>query len=449
MSLRRRVAVAFAVVSMVVTGLLALVTWNLASTYLVSQREQSATRQASVNVLLVRESLHSSGAALDDLLTSLAGGPDTTIALRRDGTWTTSGRQVDLDVLPAGLRALARAGVPARQRIVAGGMPVLAVAIPIRDEPAVYVELFPLLELDRTLRFLSGVLLAGVAASTLLGLGLGGWAGTRALRPLSELTRAAGRVAAGDLRARLPAGRDTDLAPLAATFNRTADALEQRVRRDARFAGDVSHELRSPLTTMINAVAVLRRRRDDLPSAAAQAVDLLDADVHRFRRMVIDLLEISRADSEVDERDLEPCDLVELVEHVTTERHGCPVTVSVGGAPVVMADRRRLDRVVGNLLDNADNHGGGVVRVAVIRGGGKARLEVDDAGPGVPPDLRDQVFERFARGALAGKRGDDAGSGLGLALVAQHVARHDGSVWIEDRPGGGARFVVELPEVDR
>lgn len=84
MSLRRRVAVAFAVVSMVVTGLLALVTWNLASTYLVSQREQSATRQASVNVLLVRESLHSSGAALDDLLTSLAGGPDTTIALRRD-----------------------------------------------------------------------------------------------------------------------------------------------------------------------------------------------------------------------------------------------------------------------------------------------------------------------------------------------------------------------------
>jgi signal transduction histidine kinase len=105
--------------------------------------------------------------------------------------------------------------------------------------------------------------------------------------------------------------------------------------------------------------------------------------------------------------------------------------------------------VVNNLLDNAEHHAGGPVRVAVIARDGHARLEVDDAGPGVPLELRDRVFDRFDRGDRAGSRGADTGSGLGLALVAQHVQRHGGSAWVEDRPGGGARFVVEIPEAGR
>ncbi|WP_367115261.1 hypothetical protein [Pseudonocardia sp.] len=153
LTLRRRVAVAFALVSMVVTGLLAAVTWNLASSYLVAQREQSATRQASVNALLVEEALRSgTTASLDDLLTGLAGGPDTTIAVRRAGTWTTSGRRVDLAALPAQLRDLAKQGVAVRQRTVSGGIPVLVVALPVDDGGAVYLEMFSLSELDRTLR---------------------------------------------------------------------------------------------------------------------------------------------------------------------------------------------------------------------------------------------------------------------------------------------------------
>ncbi|RTL71065.1 MAG: HAMP domain-containing histidine kinase [Pseudonocardiaceae bacterium] len=448
LTLRKRVAVAFALVSMVVTGLLAVVTWNLASGYLVSQREQSATRQASVNALLVEEALRNgTTASLDDLLTGLAGGPDTTIALRRAGTWTTSGRQVDLAALPAELRDLAKQGVPVRQRTVSAGIPVLVVALPVDEGGAVYVEMFPLSELDRTLRFLSAVLLAGVAVSAVLGFALGSWAGRRALRPVGELTDAAARVAGGDLGARLPQVDDAELGPLVATFNDTADALQRRVQRDVQFAGNVSHELRSPLTTMINAVAVLRRRSADMPSVASQAVALLDADVHRFRRMVIDLLEISRDDGEIDERDLERCAVQEVVAHSVAEREGCPQAEVVGVPPLVLADRRRLDRVVCNLLDNAGNHGGGVTRVAVIGRGQWVRLEVDDDGPGVPPAQREQIFDRFTRGDLAGRRGEDTGTGLGLALVAQHVARHQGRVWVEDSPGGGSRFVVELPGI--
>ncbi|MBW0101773.1 HAMP domain-containing sensor histidine kinase [Pseudonocardia sp. KRD291] len=445
-TLRRRVGAAFALVSMTVTGLLGVATWNLASNYLLSQREQSATRQAMVNVRLVEQSLTDGApAGLGDLLTGIAGGPDTTIALRRQGNWTTSGRQLDPDSLPSELVELAGSGTAVRQRIVSGGIPVLAVGLPISTQNALYVELFPLVELDRTLRFLSAVLLGGVAASTVLGLGIGWWAARQALRPLTELNAAAGRVAAGDLGTRLPEGGDGDLAPLATTFNRTADALEQRVRRDARFAADVSHELRSPLTTLINAVAVLRRRRGELSEPARQAVDLLDGDIHRFHRMVVDLLEISRNESGLDERDLDLCDFVDLVRRAVLERRGrVPVEV-LGRPPSIRADRRRIDHAIGNVLDNADAHAGGVVRITVSGQDGRARLEVDDAGPGIPPELREEVFERFARGLSAGQRADDGGSGLGLALVARHIRSHGGEVWIEQRPGGGARVIIELP----
>ena len=98
------------------------------------------------------------------------------------------------------------------------------------------------------------------------------------------------------------------------------------------------------------------------------------------------------------------------------------------------------------VLDNAERHAGGAVLVAVRVSGSRVRLEVEDAGPGVPEPLREQIFERFARGVMAGSRGDDTGSGLGLALVREHVLRLGGRVWVEDRAPRGSRFVVELKE---
>ena len=442
--LRHRVGAAFALVSLVVTGLFATVTWNLASYYLVEQRVEGATRQVEVNVRLVERAISASPESdgLDDLLTGLAGTPNTTVALRHDGNWITSGRDIDVSELPKPLLDMARSGIGARQRMLVEGMPSLVVAAPMPGE-TVFVEVFPLQLLDANLRFLSSVLIIGVAVSTVLGLGLGHWAGRRALQPLTELTEAAGRVAGGDLAARLPGSSDAELAPLVATFNRTADALEQRVARDARFAADVSHELRSPLTTLVNAVAVLRRRRSELPQTAQQAVDLLDGDIQRFRRMVLDLLEISRSDT----LEREPWELGQLVRGIVGVRGGAPPEIDAPEPVTVRADRRRIDQILGNLLDNADAHGGGAVRVGVSAREGRGRIEVDDAGPGVPAGKRAEVFERFSRGARAGSRGDGGGTGLGLSLVAAHVRRHDGSVWIEDRPGGGARVVVELPGV--
>jgi two-component system sensor histidine kinase MtrB len=449
LSLRWRVAVAFGLSSLVVASLFAVATWHLASSYMLGQREQSVTAQAVANARLVEGALRVGSEGLNELLTGLAGDPQSTILLHRKESWITSGRQVDPAVLPAGLLALAREGTPARQRLVVGKVSVLAVALPVAAEDGIYVQLSPLLELERSIRFLSRLLVAGTALSALLGVTLGWWTSRRALRPLTELTAAAARVAQGDLQARLPQQSDPDLAPLAATFNATASALEQRVRRDARFAGDVSHELRSPLTTMVNASEVLQRRRGELSTTARTAADLLANEVQRFRHMVVDLLEIARLDQDVDDQALEAIDFGELVRNVAASRPSdVPIDVEQP-PPLVLADRRRLDRVVANLLDNAERHGGGPVRIAVSRRNGCVRLEVDDAGPGVPVQLRERVFERFARGAHAGHRSDDDGSGLGLAVVAQHVSAHSGAVWVEDSPSAGARFVVELPELPR
>ncbi|MFJ5990303.1 ATP-binding protein [Lentzea sp. NPDC092896] len=433
LTLRCRVTLSFGFGLLVVTSVLAFGTWNLASGYMLRQREASATRQAEVNVRLVERSLASPG--LDELLTGLTTGPDSSILVMSPEGLVTAGRKVEPSQLPAGLVE----HPPGKERITVDGLPMLAVARPVAGD-AVYVELFGLQQLNRTFAFLSAVLIAGTIGSALLGAALGSWASKRALKPLTELNSAAGRIAGGDLHARLPDQDDPDLAALAAKFNSTAQALEQRALRDARFASDVSHELRSPLTTMVNAGAVLRRRREHLPGTAGTALELLTSEVDRFARMVVDLLEISRAD-QTDDPAPEEIALDALVRNVIATR--VPVPLDLEPA-IVLGDRRRLDRVLTNLLDNAERHAGGAVLVSVRTGGSSARLVVEDAGPGVPEGLREEIFERFARGVMAGSRGDDTGSGLGLALVRDHVHRLGGRVWVEDRAPCGSRFVVEM-----
>jgi signal transduction histidine kinase len=197
---------------------------------------------------------------------------------------------------------------------------------------------------------------------------------------------------------------------------------------------------------MAAAMEVLVRRRDEASPAARHAIDLLDADLRRFRRLVGDLLEISRVDQGAFRLSAERLDLAELARYVVARSSAGDRAVPVEAPrPVpVLGDRRRLEQVVSNLVDNAEGHGRGLVRVAVCQADRVARLEVDDAGPGVPVEERERIFERFARVSDRDRRIEDTGSGLGLALVAQHVRLHSGRVWVTDRPGGGARFVVEL-----
>jgi signal transduction histidine kinase len=458
LGLRTRVTVTFGVGALLLSLLLAVLTYSLAASYLDRQREASTLRQAQVNARLTQAGLRAGGRDPRSVLVALETPADTESVLYHGGRWWSTSSGIGPDQVPAAVREPVLAGEQAQERFELYGVPRLAVGVPLADGEGVFFEVFSLRELQQTLQTLLLSLAAAGAVTTALGAVTGRWASGRTLRPLTEVAGAAAAIARGRLDTRLDADRDASLAPLTASFNRMVDALARRIERDARFASDVSHELRSPLTAIVSATDVLQARRDELPERSRLALDLLVDEVHRFRRLVDDLLEISRADAGVGDLDLQELRLDELAYHAARAVTGrdvpvdVSVDVSVEGAEdanaaelAVTADKRRLERVVTNLVANAEAHGGGLVRIAVARCGGLVRLAVEDAGPGVPPDLRERVFDRFARGAAkAGDRGADGGTGLGLALASEHVRLHGGKLWVEDRPGGGARFVVEL-----
>jgi signal transduction histidine kinase len=221
------------------------------------------------------------------------------------------------------------------------------------------------------------------------------------------------------------------------------------MERDARFAGDVSHELRSPLTTLATAASVLNARRDELTPRMRQAADLIVAEIDRFRDLVIALLELNRLQAGADAVRLEPVRIAEMVLHVVVNSSSDDVVVEIDpdlDAEPLMLDKRRVERILANLLNNAREHAGGAVAVTVERKGTLVHFAVEDAGPGISIEDRELVFQRFARGRRSGSRGDTFGSGLGLALVNEHVRLLNGQVWVEDRlPAPGCRFVVEFP----
>jgi signal transduction histidine kinase len=262
------------------------------------------------------------------------------------------------------------------------------------------------------------------------------------LRPLRDVAVAADRIADGDLEARLDPKGDPDLEPFVEPFNEMVGTLAERIEREHRFAADVSHELRTPIAALAAAVEVAHRRREQLPETVVIAVDALAEQVSAFNRLVLDLLEISRFDAGSARLDLEPLDLHAFLRELAEPR-GCEV---IGGEhAVVAADRARLQQVVTNLLDNAERYSGGADRIVVEPDVGVVRISVDDRGPGVPDDEKEAIFDRFARGAQTSEPGAPKGTGIGLALVREHAELHGGRAWAEDRPGGGARFVVELP----
>ena len=457
--LRSRVTAAFAAAAAALSGALAVTTYVLVHHYLLARAENTAVTSTYLNALVVKRDLANAGTNVEDILSSLTSAQGTLALFYQGEKWYSASvavggatRALPPAGLPPALIQIVNRGAPARQRVIVQGQPAVAVGVPLRALDADYFEVHSLSELARTLDLLAGVLLGCSLATTAGGLLIGRWASSRVVRPLSRITEVAAAIAKGALDQRLPPADDPDLAVLARSFNEMVEALEERMKRDARFASDVSHELRSPLTTVQASLELLRGSEEHLPPEGKKALELLGTEIGRFSAMVQDLLEMSRFDAGAANMDLEEVALDDLVANTVATYTAGAVPVSVRPAAEdlwALCDRRRLQRVLVNLLDNARAHAGGALCVLVERRGDEALVIVDDAGPGVRLAERGAVFERFYRGAAAGRRGGSSGTGLGLALVAEHVKAHHGTVEVTDRPGGGARFIVHLPAMAR
>jgi signal transduction histidine kinase len=358
-----------------------------------------------------------------------------------------------LDGIPASVRVLVGAGHVAYAWMPAAGRPSLIVGGRPPAGPAFYFVLSATAIEDALEQLRTGLLAAALVA-VLLALATARVVARGILRPVDSGSAVAARIAAGDLAARIPAGGADELGRWGMEFNRMADSLTSTVarleaseRQNQRFVADVSHELRTPLTALVAEASIIEAGLPSLPPDARRAAELLVADVRRLRRLVDDLMELSRFDARAEHAEgpaLEPIDLGRTIQAIVRGRLPSARLVLPPEPVVVDADVRRLDRIVGNILDNARRHApDSPVEVEVTEGDGAAALvRVADRGPGVAPVALPHLFDRFYK-ADASRHGDS--SGLGLAIAAEHAALLGGSLSAENREGGGLTVTLRLP----
>jgi two-component system sensor histidine kinase MtrB len=354
-------------------------------------------------------------------------------------------------LLSGELREIVGGGEFGYQFLAVDGAPALVVGA--RRSPAGpdFYFFFGTRTVNETLSQLRRVLLIAGAGVLLLGTIAAGLIARRVLRPVAVAGRAAESMADGDLSVRLPVESSDEIGQWADAFNRMATSLQHEIdallaaqERERRFAADVSHELRTPITALVNEAAMLEQHLDTLPASGKRVGDLLISDVGRLRRLVEELLEISRLDAgpavEVSLVEFEP-----FLSAVIAQRHpGARLQLIDVDRPLPV-DRRALERIVGNLLDNARCHAPGAPTIVdVAAEAGVLRIDVSDEGPGVSELELDRLFDRFYKTDQARQ----GGSGLGLAIAREHARHNGGDLTVRRGAQCGLVFEVVLPVAD-
>ena len=284
------------------------------------------------------------------------------------------------------------------------------------------------------------------ALALLLVTAMAAWVSGRLLSPLRTLRETADDISATDLSRRLPVTGNDDITALTRTFNGMLDRLEGAFVGQREFLDDAGHELRTPLTVLRGHLELLD---PDDPAEIAETRELLLDETDRMARLVGDLILLAKSDRP-DFLRLREVDLGSLTRDLVTKARGLGdrdwVLDGVAEHKLV-ADEQRLTQAVLQLADNAVKHtrDGDTIAIGSSYAGGVSRLWVRDTGPGVPPEDRRRIFERFGRGAVPP---GDEGFGLGLSIVGAIARAHRGGVTVEDAEPPGARFVITLPEED-
>lgn len=394
---------------------------------------------------------------LDDVVASRLGdtfhlrGVEAIVDLGQDDPYVSTNALLGaLDQLPEDLRTRVATGELAYAWTTVGGSPALVVGGRLVPNGPDFYFVHDTSELETTLGQLRLALGGGALALILVALLAARAIARGVLSPVEAAGRAAERIERGDLSARVAVTSRDEFGVWAERFNRMAEALGDTIGRleaaqaqNRRFVADVAHELRTPLGALVAEASILREHLDALPPDGRRAGELLVADVARMRALVDDLMELSRFDAAAERVAVEPVDLGRLVAAVARARLP-EAGLDLPATPLVIeSEPRRLERIVGNLLDNAREHApGAAVDVVVAIDGDDAVVSVADGGPGVPVERLGHIFERFYK---ADPSRHDGGSGLGLAIAAEHAAVLGGRLRADNRPRGGLRIELRVP----
>jgi signal transduction histidine kinase len=267
----------------------------------------------------------------------------------------------------------------------------------------------------------------------------------RSLQSVDAIRSRVAEISTSDLAERVPVPTSRDeISALAVTMNEMLARLEAGHRAQQQFLSDASHELRSPLATIISGLEVAEAHPELLD--AELAIDTLLPEAHRMRVLIEDLLLLARADERnlMVRKEKVPLDELAKVEAARVRRDGCTIHTAISAARLI-GDRAAVSRVVRNLVDNAVRHAKSRVDIHVGSQDSNVVLTVSDDGGGIASADRARVFERFVR-LDSDRARSGGGTGLGLAIVAEVVAAHGGTVSIADRPGGGTSVIVTLPQ---
>jgi two-component system, OmpR family, sensor kinase len=292
-------------------------------------------------------------------------------------------------------------------------------------------------EVERTFLLVGGAtLLAALLAGYLLA--------ARTASPLRRFAATAAEVDGGDLTPRLEAspGSAAELRILAEAFNHMLDRLDRAFARQRQFVSDASHELRSPLTTVRGQLEVLARKESPSAAEVRRVEAMTMTEMRRVERLLDDLLALARLDEGVGPSLLE-VQAAPFLRALAEAAPGEPTEVGTLAAGTVSADPDLLTQVIRNLVSNAHRHAARVV-LSSSAAPNSLTVSVEDDGPGIPPNEREHVFDRFHRSDPSRDR-VSGGSGLGLAIARSIVELHGGQIWVEDSALGGARVCFELP----
>jgi two-component system sensor histidine kinase MtrB len=445
--LRRRLAITFALVAAIATGALALGTYLVVRSSRLDDSLDNALSHARTNLVLAGTILSGTG-DLTDAVKSYAQRSDfETVALAGGEAFSTSFSFGTVQI-PADVQDLVRNGDLAYERVPIAGTPYLVAGGQVPPSQTELYFFFSEETLYDDLAELRTILLVGWGVVVALSAAAGALVARRVLRPVAQASEAARSLAEGLLETRLPVSADDEFGAWATSFNEMAEALEEKIRalseaqaRERRFTSDVAHELRTPLTALAGEASLLGKHLERMPEDAQRPAQMLVDDVERLRRLVEELMEISRLDAGREDVRAEPVDLGSLVAGLLRSR-GWDTRVSLRASNVALeTDPRRIERILSNLIENSLAHGGHAA-VHVGRNGTDASVEVSDRGPGIPPDHLAHVFERFYKADSARKGG---GSGLGLAIALENARLLGGSIDAWSEIGAGSRFTLRLP----